>query len=78
MKTDGRQRPDKPLLKITECLRAQLNMRRAHHPAHPTGSPSGSTTNEVSAQHAAPFILMVVSETFEHFQPVILINNRSL
>jgi hypothetical protein len=79
MKTDGRQRPNKPLLKISECLRAQLNMRRAHRPAHSIGSPGGSTTtNEVSARPAAHFILMVVSDTFEHFQPVILINNRSL
>jgi hypothetical protein len=81
MKTDGRQRPSKPHSKISECLRAQLNTRRAHRPAHSIGSPGGSTsTSEVSARPPAPFFLTVVSDTFEHFQPVILINinNRRL
>jgi hypothetical protein len=58
MNVDDTRLRTKPLLTISECLRAQLTMRRAHRPA-------------------APFSLLVASDNFEHFKPVILIN-RSL
>jgi hypothetical protein len=78
MNVDDTRLRAKPLLTISECLRAQLTMRRAHRPAHSIGGPGCfASTNEPSTWPAAPFSLLVASDNFEHFKPVILIN-RSL
>lgn len=82
MKSDNannNQCGDKPLQTISECMRAQLNMRRAHGTAHSIGRPGAPTAlPENSTRPAAPFALMVVSDSFEHFQPVILINTSKI